>query len=102
MIPGTSAMDRPVEKAKGLSRRALLLGVAGMLLLAGAGFAVPSARRWARSERVVDGSRLRIGQVVRGDLERDVSAQGRIVAALHPTLFSPAQGTVTLSVKAGS
>jgi HlyD family secretion protein len=102
MIPGTSAMDRPVEKPRGLSRRAIVLGAAAVLLLVGAGFAVPSARRWARSERVVDGSRLRIATVVRGDLERDVSAQGRIVAALHPTLFSPAQGTVTLAVKAGS
>jgi len=32
----------------------------------------------------------------------DVSAQGRVVAALHPTLFSPAQGTVALAVKAGT
>jgi len=33
---------------------------------------------------------------------RDASAQGKVVAALHPTLFSPSQGIVTLLVKAGA
>jgi HlyD family secretion protein len=40
--------------------------------------------------------------VTRGTLVRDTSAQGRIVASLHPTLFSPAPGIVALAVKAGS
>jgi len=102
MIPGTSAMDKPVERPRGLSRRAVAAIVAGAFLLAGAAALTPTLRRWSRAERAVEGSRLRVGQVVRGDLERDVSAQGRIVAALHPTLFSPAQGTVWLSVKAGT
>jgi HlyD family secretion protein len=102
MIPGTSAMDKPVERARGLSRRAVAAIVAAALLLAGAAALTPTVRRWSRAERAVEASRLRVGRVVRGDLERDVSAQGRIVAALHPTLFSPAQGTVWLSVKAGT
>src|SRR4029078_3358026 len=70
--------------------------------LLGLGFSVPLLRRWAMSERSVEASRLRFATVVRGDLERDVAAQGRIVAALHPTLFSPAQGIVALTAKAGS
>src|SRR4029078_11175356 len=64
--------------------------------------ALPTTRRWSRAERSIDGARLRTGVVASGDLERDVSAEGRIVAALHPTLFSPAQGIVTVAVKAGS
>jgi HlyD family secretion protein len=102
MIPGTSAMDKPVAQAKGLSRRQLiLLGAGGVLLLAIA-FSIPALLRWARVERAVDASRVNFGVVKRGDLDRDVSGQGRIVAALHPTLFSPVSGIVTLSVKAGT
>jgi HlyD family secretion protein len=39
--------------------------------------------------------------VVRGDLQRDVAVQGRIVAAFHPTTSSPAAGIVALRVRAG-
>jgi len=53
-------------------------------------------------DRAVDASTLSFGVVVRGDLVRDISVQGRVVAALHPTLISPAQGVVTLRTKAGS
>jgi HlyD family secretion protein len=101
MIPGTSAMDKPVAQARTSSRRWGVAAGVGAALLALAALA-PAARRWAGADRAIDASRVRIADVVRGDLERDVSAQGRIVAALHPTLFSPAQGIVALSVKAGS
>jgi HlyD family secretion protein len=102
MIPGTSAMDKPIEQARGVTPRrwALIAGAVALVLALAA--LVPAARRWARADRAIDASRLRVADVVRGDLERDVSAQGRIVAALHPTLFSPAQGIVALAVKAGS
>lgn len=95
-------MDKPIEQPRGLSSRRLAYVGAGAALLVALAFAVPFARRWASADRAVDASRVRVAEVTRGDLERDVSAQGRIVAALHPTLFSPAQGIVTLAVKAGS
>ena len=103
MIPGTSTMDRPVEAPKValLRRPAVLAGIAALLVI---GFlaALPAIRRWSGADRAVEASRVRIAPVTRGDLERDVSAQGRVVAALHPTLFSPAQGTVALATKAGT
>jgi HlyD family secretion protein len=102
MIPGTSAMDKPITQAGGVSPRRWAMIAAGAVAVLGIAALVPGARRWAGADRAVDASRVRIADVVRGDLDRDVSAQGRIVAALHPTLFSPAQGIVTLSVKAGS
>jgi HlyD family secretion protein len=46
-------------------------------------------------------SKVRVATVVRGDLEREVSVQGRIVAAFHPTTSSPAAGIVALKVRAG-
>ena len=102
MIENTSAMDKAIAKPRGLSIRQIAGIATGALLIGGLVLALPTIRRWSRAERSVDAARLRTGVVVRGDLERDVSAQGRIVAALHPTLFSPAQGIVTLTVKAGT
>jgi HlyD family secretion protein len=101
MIRDASSMDRPIERPRGLSRRTLFLLGALLLALAALTIGYPSIRRWAQAETSVEISRIRIGEVVRGDLVRDVSADGRTVAAFHPTLFSPARGTVSLSIRAG-
>ncbi|GAB4108386.1 MAG: HlyD family efflux transporter periplasmic adaptor subunit [Acidobacteriota bacterium] len=94
------SMDRRVEAARWTVTRILL--ILAVLFAAGAGvYFYPSLSRWASSDRSIDLSRLRTGRVSRGDLLRDVSVQGRVVAAAHPTLVSPAQGVVTLLVKAG-
>ena len=93
-------MDRLVKPRRFTPARVSLLAV---FLLAALGLAYfyPSLARWASADRSVDPGRLRIGQVTRGDLLRDVSVQGKIIAADHPTLVSPAQGVVSLSVKPG-
>ena len=101
MIRDASSMDRPIDKPKGLSRKTTLYGVVVLLALLALAVAYPSIRRWAQAETSVEISRIRIGEVVRGDLVRDVSADGRIVAAFHPTLFSPARGIVSLTARAG-
>jgi len=102
MIPDTSAMDQAVRPRRLTPVRvAIALAAAGALAVA-AVFAVPLVRRWTSAERSVDAASVRIGVVTIGDLERDVAAQGRVVAALHPTLFSPVQGIVRLAVKAGA
>jgi HlyD family secretion protein len=53
------------------------------------------------SEHSVNASRLRIADVTRGTLIRDAAVNGRIVAAVSPTLYSTAPSTVTLKVHAG-
>ena len=101
MIRDASSMDRPVDRGRGPSRKTklwLAVAVAAILVMA---VLFPSIRRWAQSETSIATSRIRIGTVTRGDLVRDVSVEGRIVAAFHPTLFSPAPGIVRLSVKPG-
>jgi HlyD family secretion protein len=100
MIEGTESMDRIVERPGVARGTKVLIGAALGLLLAVA-LAWPQIRRWASAEQSVDLARLRLASVTRGDLVREVSAQGRIVAANHPRLFSPAQGIVSLQVKAG-
>ncbi|HEY0555016.1 MAG TPA: HlyD family efflux transporter periplasmic adaptor subunit [Thermoanaerobaculia bacterium] len=101
MIQETDSMDQEIARAPGLSRR-VKIGI-GTVVVAAAGIALlaPALGRWARAEQSVDLDRVQVGTVVRGDLQRDVSAQGRVVAANHPRLYSPAQGIVALAVKAG-
>ena len=70
----------------------------GALLLAGIVFA---ARGWLAGTTSVDGARLRISEVTRGDLVRDIAADGRVIAANSPTLYAVAGGVVTLKVVAG-
>lgn len=100
MIQSTSAMDRPVER-RGLSRRSVLTAVAIAAVVITAVFAWRPVSRWMSAERSVELSRVRVGEVVRGDLQRDLSVQGRIAAALHPTTSSPVSGIVSLEVRAG-
>ena len=40
--------------------------------------------------------------VLRDDLVRDVSVQGRVVAAISPTLYATAAGSISLHVEAGA
>ena len=45
--------------------------------------------------------RVRIAEVTRGPFIRDISAQGTVVAAVSPTMFAAAPGTVHFLVQAG-
>jgi len=101
MIENTSTMDRPVDHKRVRSRRILLASAALLVGLALVLWLGPGIGRWLSTDRSVDLSEIRIGTVTRGDLERDVSIQGRVVAAFHPTTFSPASGIVQLRVRAG-
>ena len=101
-IRDTSAQDIPVGTAATRQTRqrrqwALYAG-GGVLLLVLAGWLLSG---WAAGSRSVSGERVRIAEVTRGDLVRDISAQGRVIAANSPTLYAVAGGTVTLHVVAG-
>lgn len=70
--------------------------VAALAVLAVLMLVLPTVGRWLGAERSVSAERLRIAEVRRGTLIRDVSVQGRIVAAVSPTLYAPVAGTVAL------
>lgn len=101
-IRDTAAQDRPVTTGvtqRNRKRRQTLVvgGIAvGVLLLA-----AWLVSGWAAGSRSFDASRVRIAEVKRGDLVRDISADGRVIAANSPTLYAIAGGTVTLKVVAG-
>ena len=99
MIRDTSQQDAVIAPPRGhlLKRRALWLGSAAAVALLFAGL----VSAWRGSEASVSASRLRIAEVTRGTLVRDASVNGRIVAAVSPTLYAKAPSTVNLKVAAG-
>ena len=82
-------------------RNQLILAAVGVAVIASILFAAPWVKRWADATISVPGDRVRTAVVTRGDLVRDVSVQGRIVAAVSPTLYATASGSITLEVDAG-
>ncbi len=99
MIRDTSAQDSQLSPNTAARKRRWLLITAAVLLLAVAVLWLVSA--WSGGGRSFDASRLRIAEVKRGDLVRDISADGRVITANSPTLYAIAGGTVSLKVVAG-
>jgi len=98
-IRDTSAQDVLLEKT---GRRRWLKWAVPLAVLALLGYLVSSVlSTWLSAEASVSAERIRTAVVNRGDLVRDLSVQGRVVAAVSPTLYSPATGTVTLQVLPG-
>lgn len=82
-------------------RKYLISAGIGVVVIAAFWLALPAVQRWANATISVPADRVRTATVERGDLVRDVSVQGRVVAAVSPTLYSSAAGTITLEVEAG-
>lgn len=99
-ITDTSAQDTIITR-KTSSKKYVVIGVAFLLLVISLVLLYPHFSRWSASTMSVAADRIRIGTVTRGDFVRDLSIQGRVVAAISPKLYSPAQGTITFLVDAG-
>ncbi len=99
-IADTSGQDIQLEPE---GNRKLIIGVVSglIVILLLAWLAAPWFQRWANATISVPMERVRIATVTRGDLVRDVAIQGRVVAAVSPTLYATASGTITLHVDAG-
>jgi HlyD family secretion protein len=100
-IRDTSAQDVTLDPAPlARKRRLVVVGLASIGLVIAIALAM-LIRGWLSTSLVVPRERLRIATVARGAFVRDVSAQGTVVVADSPTLFSSGVGTVTFLVKAG-
>ena len=82
-------------------KRWLKLGIGAVVLIVLLALIVPTAARLFSSDSSASMSRLRIAEVKRGTLTRDVSVQGSVVAAVSPTLYAASAGTVILDINAG-
>src|SRR5271155_170017 len=100
MLRATSAQDRVIEPKNPFKRHrniiiAVLAAVAALILLA------VYLMRYSGAGASVDRARVSIATVERGSFVRDIAADGQVVAAVSPTLYANALGTVTLKVHAG-
>jgi HlyD family secretion protein len=99
MIRDTSSQDAVLAPAPTRKfRQRAIWGGALVVTVAGAAMLLSA---WRSGEHSVSAARLRIAEVTRGTLVRDASVNGRVVAAISPTLYSTAQSTVTLKTNAG-
>ncbi len=91
-IAGSAAPwhKRPAVLYPALAGALVLIMVIGWLI-----------RAWFNSGHVVSADRLQIATVSSGHFVRDVAAQGTVIAAVSPTLFAIAPGTVSYLVRAG-
>jgi HlyD family secretion protein len=99
-LAGTGGQDRLLEQPPFWRRhRALAVGlvVAALLLWP----LIATLRHYSGAGRSIDSARLSIATVERGSFVRDISADGQVVAAVSPTLYASAAGSVTLKVHAG-
>ena len=100
-IRDTSAQDIPLTPARASLRQRrpwLAPAAVALVVVALAGWLLSG---WSGSSHSVDAARVRIAEVKRGDLVRDISGDGRVIAANSPTLYAFAGGTVSLHVVAG-
>jgi len=100
MIRDTSAQDRLVE-VKPDRRRWLILAAAGVVLIGLLVWLAPGIGRIFSASSSVSSSRLAFATVERGPFVRDIAAEGKVVAAVSPTLYATSGGAVTLKVHAG-
>lgn len=99
MIRDTSNQDVLLARAERRSSPGpLMLGALAVLAVAAV---IVGVQRWGSSTRSVDRDRIRIAEVARGTLVRDIVADGRVTAANNPTLYAVADGIVTFRVQAG-
>lgn len=103
MIRDTSAQDRPLASTPLLHRRSTWLwsGTGALALVAAVAWGWPALSRGLSAESSVSLARLTVAEVAVGPLVRDVAGEGKVVAAVSPTLYAGNAGAVTLLVQAG-
>jgi HlyD family secretion protein len=99
MIRDTSAQDAVIAPARSTKYKKPALLIGGAIALVTVGTMLLSA--WRSSDESISAQRIRIAEVGRGTLVRDAAVNGRVVAAVSPTLFSTTTATVSLKVQAG-
>ena len=100
MIRDTSAQD--VRLAPKVDRRKRVIWIGAAVLVAAVVLAImPTVAHLLSADSSASAARLRFAEVKRGTLTRDVSVQGKVVAAVAPTLYARSAGFVDLDIHAG-
>jgi HlyD family secretion protein len=100
MLRDTSGQDRVIEP-KNIFQKHRKLAIAGLIVAGALITLIVVLMRYSGAGVSVDRSRVSIATVERGNFIRDIAADGQVVAAVSPTLYANALGTVNLKVHAG-
>ena len=100
-IADTSAQDTQIEKPRSLNKIIIFSFSIIVAVIVSYFFILPSVVNWSKGTTAVHKDKLNIAAVKQGLFIRDLSVQGKVIAARRPILYSPAQGTVTYLVEAG-
>ncbi len=101
MIRDTSDQDTSLAKPRSAGLKNPKLWGVIVFLAVVVSLAFPYIKKLQGASLSVSVEKVRFGTVQRGDLIRDVTAQGKIVASVKPVLYSPSPGRVSLKVRAG-
>jgi HlyD family secretion protein len=96
-LPSEAQQDRVVDSSSRGSVRRRRLAILVVVILV----VLASLTYFSRILSSVDRSRLKIATVENGTFVRDFAANGQVVASGSVTLYAPAAGSITLSVRAG-
>lgn len=99
-IADTSGQDIVLTK-KASKKPYIIAATMAVIVISLLTTVAPAISNWSSSDSSISMQRLRLAEVKLGDFVRDLSVQGRVVAAVSPRLYSPAQGTITFQVDAG-
>ncbi|KZN60584.1 hypothetical protein N473_24160 [Pseudoalteromonas luteoviolacea CPMOR-1] len=100
MIRNTSQQDKVITK-RATNKKWMLSSIGAIGLISAVAFSYESFSTLLSAEQVISTQQLKTAQVVRGDMIQDIRVEGRTLAAVSPSLYAIASGTVTLRVKAG-
>lgn len=100
-IRDTAQQDVQLDTRPRQRRNRIVLIGGGVLALAVIAFLIPGIARLLSAQASVNASRLSFATVERGPFVRDIAADGRVVAAVSPTLYATSAGNATLKVNAG-
>lgn len=101
MIKDTSEQDVRVQSSNSNKSKLYIALTCLAIAVVAVWQVAPAVANWSNASNVVAKERLRIASITRGDFTRDISALGRVVAAVSPTVYAPADGTITLLIEAG-
>lgn len=100
-IADTSAQDTKVTKSRSI-KKIIIRSISIVLLVSTViVFILPSLFNWSSGKIAINKDKINIATVEQGLFIRDLSVQGKVIAAKRPVLYSTAQGTVTYLVEAG-
>ena len=99
MIPDHTAQDTKLAPRRAVTPARFILGASLIAIVTWTGW---HFREAIASNASFSRERLTFATVTLGDLQRDIAAEGRVVAASAPTLYAGSGGTIAFAVEPGS